>query len=380
MSHRKVIWRHDKMPFLIGYNDGPNNPYGLPNFMPFELVQDSETGVLCQSVNSLVYDALDIAYEKGSVIGPAMDEGAHQAYCDDFLSFIESIQDLANSQFLEIGAGSGYLLAQVKAAGANVLGIEPGASYSPSWARHNVDVLNTFFPTDDIAGRKFDCIASYAVLEHIPDYKGFLGAQTRYLTDNGMIFISVPDCEPYFEFLDPSCFLHEHYSYFTESTLASALVFVGLDVIDIKKSKYGGALYAAARKRPFAEAEGASCLEIDEGFGARLSKFSGYWLDRYKGLREKGKTVGVYCPSRALNILGATSMELRFFDDDPSIQGRFLPGLNIPIESFRNLLDDPVDEIWVFSYTFGEQIKEKLMAESALRHMSILSVVDVKES
>lgn len=377
MSKEGVIWRHDKMPFLIGYNYSASNPYSLPDCMPFELVQDTETGVLCQTFNSQVNDALDLAYEKGSIIGPAMDGGAHQAYCDDFLLFIQSVQNLSETRFLEIGAGTGYLLAQVKAAGAEVLGIEPGASYSPSWAKYGVDVLNTFFPAKEVEGKHFDCIASYAVLEHIPDYKNFLKEQVQHLRDDGTIFISVPDCEPYFESLDPSCFLHEHYSYFTESSLANTLAYVGLDVVEVKKARYGGAIYAAARRRSSAQTIRPESLEIDDHFSDRLYKFSEFWSNRYKALSDLGKTVGVYCPSRALNVL-KPEMQLRFFDDDLSIHGRFLPGFSSSIESFAGLIDAPVDELWIFSYTFGQKIKSKLVAEPRLKKMDISCVEDLQ--
>jgi len=382
MNIYKVVWQFSKMPFLVGYNSCPDNPEGVPNNLPFELFIEPQTGVLRQTKNAAVDQALTLMYEKGSVIGPAMEGSVHKSYCDDFLSFVSEHAQIAGNSFLEIGAGTGYLLSQLQDQGAVALGIEPGASYAPNWERYKVDVIQGMFPHPNVAEQNFDCILSYAVMEHIVDYDQFLYSQIKLLDEGGILFVSVPDCEPYIRAADPSCFVHEHYSYFTRDTLCKALRKVGLDVVACGSANYGGALYAAAVKSSSkinfggAESQGKESNFYPECFENMLN-FKAYWLDRYELLKSNNKTVGVYCPSRALNVL-ASSMQLRFFDDDPSVYGKYLPGFESPIEAFADLEEKLVDEVWVFSYTFGELIRQKLKNSSLLNKVTVLCVGDLE--
>ena len=49
------------------------------------------------------------------------------------------------------------------------------------------------------------------------------------LKDNGKIFLSVPDCEPYLHAGDISLLLHEHWNYFTKETLETFVRENGLE-------------------------------------------------------------------------------------------------------------------------------------------------------
>ena len=101
----------------------------MPDFLPFVLEQDYNTGLIQQKQNTQTINALNKAYQVGSVISGAMDDhGIGKMYADDFLGYILKClgSNLAGKKVLEIGCGTGYLLSLLRDRGASVLGIEPG--------------------------------------------------------------------------------------------------------------------------------------------------------------------------------------------------------------------------------------------------------------
>jgi hypothetical protein len=78
-----------------------------------------------------------------------------------------------------------------------------------------------------------------------------------------------------------------------------------------------------------------------------------------------GRSVGIYVPGRLINALAVgrhrlPAVELRFFDDDPDLRGKFYPGFPLAIESWEDYLAVPVDTMLVMSNTFGHVIRERL--------------------
>jgi hypothetical protein len=68
---------------------------------------------------------------------------------------------------------------------------------------------------------------------------------------------------------------------------------------------------------------------------------------------------------------------MRWFDDDPAVQGRFYPPIPIAVEGRDALLARPVDEILIASWTFGEALRDRLADEPALAGSRIRTLADV---
>lgn len=370
--HRPVplepLWRTEALPFAVGCTMTPHNPAGLPDVYPFLLALDAQRGLLVQEPAPGLAGLLDRAYATGSLLGTAMDGTAlGSRYADDFLRFIATIRPLAGTRVLEIGAGRGYLLHLLLQNGADAVGIEPGTQNAPHWKRLGVSVIPESFPSPAIEG-VFDLVLGYAVLEHVADLDGFLRAVRRHLRDDGTAIFSVPSSAEYIGSGDPSMLLHEHFSYFTEASLRRALAASGFAVRGLRRAGYGGALYVAAvpAARIVADVPEAGELAEARAYGARVETLRNTARTMLRALAAAGKRVGIYCPARALALLDP-SASLRFFDDDPELQGRFYPPFACAVESRQALIADPVDELWIMSRTFGPKLQAQLAAEPALR-------------
>jgi hypothetical protein len=355
------VWR----PLLRSTNDD-----GLPDYLPFELGMDSNTGCVIQKPNELVTSALADAYAKGSILSGLMDEdGIGQQYAEDFLAFIYraiSRQNLSDLKVLEIGCGNGYLLKRMRDSGAEVLGVEPGEHGQSGSEKWGVPIVHGTFPTPEIEGL-FDLVVAFAVLEHIENPQTFLSQIKANLKPNGIVVIAVPDEGPYIDNGDISTLFHEHWSFFDEITLLTTSQLAGYNTILSTVSGFGGSIYCAMKtageiSMPQPKIVAASfgrAQNYIKGAHKNCDKFASYC----RGILEKNRTLGIYVPGRAVNALAVSNLPLeniRFFDDNPLLAGTYFPGIDIPVESRNLLLSKPTDHVLIMSRTFGKKLAKEL--------------------
>ena len=347
------------LPFHIGPTEQPSNPGGLPDAYPFKLVFDSKLAILAQSTDTELEQVLRRAYELGQAFGTPLAESKFgKPYAEDFLSFIKAAQPKPG-RGLEIGAGVGYLSRRLLDSGWDMTSLEPGRGYEPFWTRYGVPMIREFFPSRRAPGPYHLCVA-YGVLEHITNPLSMLRAVKDHLAPEGVAVLSVPDCTEEIAAGDPAILLHEHISYFDAGSLSRMIESVGMSAI-VVKSGFGRCLYAIAsphqRSEPWEGARGLE-REIIASFDERCSQFISRVRAKMSAMAAKGP-VGVYCAARGLALLDRT-WPLRFFDDDPAQQGRFLPPFRAAITGRDALFSTPVEHLVIMSRTFGWRIRDSL--------------------
>lgn len=352
-----------EIPFYYVALTTPSNPIDLPNKLCFMLMQ-GEDGLIRQVPNEMVQSYLNLAYQKGSEITGLMDDnGIGKRYADDFIQYIcKNEKNIANRKILEIGCGTGYLLYELKKLGAEVLGVEPGEHGIEGSKKYGVPVINSFFNPSEIT-EKYDIVVFYAVLEHMQDAGGFLRDIKSVLSKNGKIILAVPDCEPYIQAGDISLLVHEHWNYFTKDTLEALAANNGLSG-NVVRSEFAGALYA------FFDEVGDNKIVL----ASERDTLSAY-IDKVERSKEKifnyiesvmqSQSFGIYVPGRIINFLSIcyekVPKQIRFFDDNANLYGKYFPGIDIGIENFEDFVRNPVDVMIVTSFTFGSTIKEKIL-------------------
>ncbi len=345
-------------PLHIGPSECPHNPAGLPDTWPFSCGFDSASGALIQQPTPGLAEVLDRAYRSGQLVGtPLAEDKFGKPYADDFLAFINDAVAEGGRAALEVGAGVGYITRRLIENGWLATGVEPGKGYAEHWAHYGVDIINDYFPNSRIQG-PYDLICSYAVLEHIADPVQFLVDIRERLAPEGTAVISVPDCTEEIVAGDPSILLHEHFTYFNSDTLSAMFWRAGFSAT-VRRSGYGRCLYVAAHHRQGAcDPAPRGDLVLLESYSRRTESFIARVRERLAKLLIAG-SVGIYCPARALGVLDPT-MPTRFFDDDKTQQGKYLPPFASSIEGREALLEQPVGTLVVMSRTFGERICKSL--------------------
>lgn len=378
-------WDLGELPVQVGVRGRPTNA-PLPDTLPLRVEIDANSGVVVQRYDEHVAEALSRAYEVGAPLGtPLAETGLGKPGLDDFLGYIVGLRGanaLVGARVLEIGSGEGALLGALARSGADPIGVEPGADAVALARGRGLTVVNEPFSPEVVDGR-FDMIVHHAVLEHVRDPTAFLADQLSLLCDDGLVICSVPDCSEPIARGDVSVFMHEHLSYFTPASLGAVGYAAGAELVDTRLSTAAGAFYSAWRSsdrdvrsrrasRPRCELS-AGVRERTEQAIARVRD----WLGR-RG--DDGATVGIYVPPRFLNyqaLIGEQAADVRFFDDDPAMTGKYLPPVAIPIESRAGLLENPVDELLIVSWTFGRRLARALAAEPALAATRITTIDEV---
>jgi SAM-dependent methyltransferase len=141
---------------------------------------------------------------------------------------------LPGCSVLEIGPGSGHLLAAAGQAGCSVEAVESSAVHR-EYIRNAWGIDSVHATMDEIpAGRTFDTIVAINVFEHIYDIAGFLRAVRGVLAPGGTFFLSTPNATS----LEASvlrtwwsmCKVHDHVSFPSSAGLAAAARESGLSV------------------------------------------------------------------------------------------------------------------------------------------------------
>jgi SAM-dependent methyltransferase len=356
----EAILNLESLPFCVGACSAPHNPSQLPDTYPLQLELDEQLSLLRVRQTPALERLLSSAYRLGALMGtPLADTELGVGYVSDFLSFIHQHRGTPG-RALEIGAGTGYLSSRLKQSGWQIDALEPGEGYQAWWRKYELDVICDFFPSPAAHG-PYDAIISYAVLEHMSDPLSVLREARAHLAPDGLLLLSVPDCHAEIAAGDPAMLLHEHYSYFDKGSLARCMQSAGFHVEIVRPAGYGRSLYAAARP------DSAACIgEVDDlesqqlrEFGRKCAVFLRAVAGRVDRLRRENRSLGIYCPSRALAVL-PTDISLRFFDDAPELHGKYYPPFDAAVESRAELIARPTDEIWIMSRTFGAKLATTL--------------------
>ncbi|MGH3152737.1 MAG: class I SAM-dependent methyltransferase [Streptosporangiaceae bacterium] len=103
---------------------------------------------------------------------------------------LELLGDIAGCRVLDAGCGEGYLARVLTARGAHVTGIDLSprlielARVQDPAGNTDYRVADLSQPVPDLAGR-FDAVASYLVLNDVPDYRGFAATLAASLKPGG---------------------------------------------------------------------------------------------------------------------------------------------------------------------------------------------------
>ena len=285
-----------------------------------------------------------------------------------------------DSLVIELASNDGYLLQHYVAHGIPVLGIDPARNVADAATARGIPTIAEFFGTElaeDLqrAGREADVVHANNVLAHVPDLHGFLSGIATILKPDGVAVIETPYVRDLVERVEFDTIYHEHVFYYSLTSLSRVLADHGLVVSDVERlAIHGGSLRVfVAHAGSIGPGPAVAALQAEEDtlgvgtvayFNAFATRVEGLG-DELRGLlsamKVRGETIAAYGAAAKgavlLNAFGIGTETIDFVADrSPHKQGRYMPGVRIPIVSADHLLEAMPDACLLLTWNFADEI------------------------
>jgi SAM-dependent methyltransferase len=132
---------------------------------------------------------------------------------------------------LDVGAGTGLLVAEATAAGLDAVGVEPSRALVDAGRAHGRDgLVQGSLPRPELAGRLFDLVFLVDVIEHVADPVELLGQCADRVAPGGLLVVVTPDLQSVPARLLGRRWWHlrvAHVGYFARASLTRAAARIG---------------------------------------------------------------------------------------------------------------------------------------------------------
>ena len=207
------------------FNKIPQSSAQLFSDSTLEIKYSSFTAGICRPcfhiVNTTyVSNAVENIYTDANYITKKSISTAMSTNLKDIVDFIEANLNLASNELLEIGSGSGEIANYFQ----NQMVVTTVDPCVDSYNNPNITHYSEFFNKDVVSkiNKKFDIIIARHVIEHVINPVEFLKLCQSVLTDNGVIYIEVPNLNDIISIERLTDFFNDHIQYFSNSSLSKA--------------------------------------------------------------------------------------------------------------------------------------------------------------
>jgi SAM-dependent methyltransferase len=290
-------------------------------------------------------------------------------------------------QVVEIASNDGYLLQYFQERGVPVLGVEPAKNVAAAAQAKSIPTLVRFFGAEtarDLAaeGRQADLVAANNVLAHTPALNDFVAGLAILLKPTGVATLEFPHLVRLVDENQFDTIYHEHFSYFSFTTVRRVFANHGLELFDVEElPTHGGSLRIYARHADRAGAEpvgprvadllareaawGVERLDVYRSFTARVRRTKLAFLEVLLAEQRAGRTVvGYGAPAKGntlLNFCGVRSDLVAYtVDRSPHKQGLFLPGTRIPIHGPDKIRETQPDTVVILPWNLKDEVMRQM--------------------
>jgi 2-polyprenyl-3-methyl-5-hydroxy-6-metoxy-1,4-benzoquinol methylase len=291
---------------------------------------------------------------------------------------------------MDIGCNDGTQLDYFKKLGHYTYGVDPAQNlFERSSKNHTIwcdyfceEFVDETILSPDGAPMKFDIISAQNVFAHGPEPLKFLENAKYMMHSNTLMFIQTSQA-----FMirnnEFDTIYHEHISFFNIQSMNELCKRAGLYLVDVQYMPIHGTSYVFVISKnpeirfPFLEGKIDQLIEIERNAGlydeetyikyaknaddivAKLKYETDYVQQGIIGWN----VVGYGAAAKGMTLLNYSKIKLDFIvDDNPLKQGRFTPGMGIPIVS-----PDEIDNIGTtlfvpLAWNFFDEIRTKIKA------------------
>jgi len=290
-----------------------------------------------------------------------------------------------SSKVVEVASNDGYLLQFFQARGIPTLGVEPAANVAAAAQERGIRTVVDFFGERlarslHDAGEGADLVVGNNVFAHVPDVHDFAAGLRRILEPDGVVTMEFPHVLQLIEERQFDTIYHEHFSYYSLMSAERVLDAHALAVFDVEElPTHGGSLrvYAGHRDGPHEQTERVAELRAKEG-AAGLDQLATYTRFNetaraakrellaflLEAKRSDKSIVGYGAAAKGVTLLNFCGIGTDFVDyvvdRSPHKQGRFLPGVRIPIHAPERIGETRPDVLLILPWNIAAEIAEQM--------------------
>ncbi|HEU4583427.1 MAG TPA: class I SAM-dependent methyltransferase [Polyangiaceae bacterium] len=317
------------------------------------------------------------------------------SFSDSWLAHARSYVDSVSRRFalgqhsfvIEIASNDGYLLQNFVQRGVPALGIEPAANCAAAARARGVESRVCFFGEQTARqllaeGLRPDLLLGNNVLAHVPDLNDFVAGLRLLLKEGGVLTLEFPHLLQLIAQNQFDTIYHEHFSYFSFTTVRRIFARHGLRLFDVEQlGTHGGSLriygcHAGAahldspRVAALLAEEAALGVETPDyysSFAERVRETKRRLLEFLIGVKRAGKSVvGYGAPGKGNTLLNYCGIRRDFIDytvdRSPHKQNNLLPGSRIPIHAPEKIFETRPDYILILPWNLREEIMQQMAA------------------
>jgi hypothetical protein len=316
------------------------------------------------------------------------------SYSDSWLEHASKYVDVVcerfkmgrSSRVIEVASNDGYLLQYFVKRGIPVLGVEPAANVAKIAKGKGIPTIVKFFGVQTARGlaareKRADLLIGNNVLAHVPNVNDFVGGLKIALNHQGIITMEFPHLMRLMEENQFDTIYHEHFSYLSLLVVERIFGKHGLALFDVEElPTHGGSLriYAkhsddlskpvTSRLRDLRERETAAGFDDFEHylhFAKRAAETKRKLLVFLVGAKNEGKVVvGYGAPAKGNTLLNYCGVRTDFMDytvdRSPHKQGRYLPGVRIPILDPDIIRQTKPDYVLILPWNIKDEVMRQM--------------------
>lgn len=235
----------------------------------------------------------------------------------------------------------------------------------------SVELVQSYFPADEIRGEKFDLVIANSCLEHVAELRDFLRGIYQALSDDGVVYCTFPDVDRCFRDGDLNALLHEHINYLNEATARALFSSFGLTVVRWSSSNDLASCLLrkgdiSVQQRFSVQATHLFATLLD-GIATRLIPAA----DEVLADMSRSPRLAFYGANNGLNTFLAwagpdVARAATIIDGDVAKKGKFLPACPNPIVWSGDADFGALDRIVIAAASFQDEIVSALVGKFAV--------------